>query len=60
MGIDHAEDEVSCTSRSDFLIHVNTALMQWFSKKQSTVQTLVFGAEFVAMKHDVDALIGLS
>ena len=33
--------------------------MQWFSKKQSTVETLVFGAEFVTMKQGIDALQGL-
>ena len=30
---DHAGDEVSCRSRSSFLMYVNTALVQWFSKK---------------------------
>ena len=43
-------------SRSCFLIYVNTALVQWFSKKQSTVETSVFDAEFVAMKEGIDAL----
>ena len=33
---------------SGFLIYVNIALVQWFSRKQSTVETSVFGAEFVA------------
>ena len=44
---DHAGDKVSYTSRSGFLIYVNIA---WFSKKQSTLATSVFGAEFAAMK----------
>ena len=43
-------------SRSSFMIHVKTALVQGFSKKQSTVETTVFGAEFVAMKQSIDAL----
>ena len=47
---DHAVDKVSCRSSSGFLIYVNTASVQWFSKKQSTVETSLFGAEFVAMK----------
>ena len=38
---------------------MNTALMQWFSQKQSTLDTSVFGAEFVAMKQSIDALRGL-
>ena len=54
-----ARDRVSCRSRSGFLIYVNTALVQWFSKKQSTVETLVFGAEFVAMKQGIDVLRSL-
>ena len=45
---DHAGDRVTCKLRSGFLIVVNTALVQRFSK-QSTVETSVFGAEFVAM-----------
>ena len=53
---DHAGDKVSCRSISGFLIYVNTALVQCFSKKQSTVETTVFGAEFVAMTQGIDAL----
>ena len=53
---DNTGDKISCRSRSGFLIHVNTALVQWLSKKQSTVETSVFGAEFVAMKQGIDAL----
>ena len=56
---DHAGDKVSQKLKSDFLIYVNTKLVQWFSKKQSTLETSVFGAEFVAMKKVVDALRGL-
>ena len=42
-----------------FLTCFNTALVQWFCKKQSTVETSVFGAEFVPMKQGIDALRGL-
>ena len=59
MDSDHAGDKVSCRSRSGFLIYVNMALVQWFSKKQSTVETSVFSTEFVAMKQGIDALRGL-
>ena len=38
---------------------MNTILVQWFSKKLSTVETSVFSAEFVAMKQDIDAPRGL-
>ena len=57
--IDHAGDKVSCRSRSGFIIYVNTAIVQWFSKKQCTVETSVIGAEFFAMKHGIDELRGL-
>ena len=56
---DHVEDKASHRSRSGFLIHMNNTLVQWFSKKQSTVETLVFGAEFVTMKQGIDAVRGL-
>ena len=59
MDSDHAGDKVSCRSICGFLIHMNTTLVQWFSKKQSTVEKSVFGPEFVAMKQDIDALRGL-
>ena len=56
---DHAGDKVSHRSRNGFLIYLNTALVQWLSKKQSTVETSVFGTEFVVMKQGIDALQGL-
>ena len=31
----------------------------WFSKRQSTIETSVFGAEFVAMKQGMETLRGL-
>ncbi len=35
------------------------ALIDWVSKKQATIETSVFGAEFVAMKHGIVKLRGL-
>ena len=55
----HAGNKVSCRSKSCFLINVNTALAQWYSAKQSTVETSVFSVEFVAMKQGIDGLRGL-
>ena len=46
----HARNKVSCRSMSGFLIYVDTTLVQWFSKKQSTVETSVFGAEFIVFE----------
>ena len=56
---DHEGDKVSHRSRNGFLIYENTALVQWFSKKHSTVETSVFGTEFVTMKQGIDTLRGL-
>ena len=38
---------------------MNMALIQWLSKKQPTIETSVFGAEFVVMKHGMETLRGL-
>ena len=38
---------------------MNIAIAQWFSKKQSTAETSVFGAEFGVIKQGIDALRGL-
>jgi hypothetical protein len=32
------------------------ALIDWVSKKQATIETSVFGAEFVAMKNGIEKL----
>ncbi len=42
-----------------FLIFCNMALIDWISKRQATIETSVFGAEFVAMKHGIEKLWGL-
>ena len=55
----HAGDKLTRRSRTGFVIYLNIALIAWYSKKQSTVETSVFGAEFVAMKQGMEALHGL-
>ena len=59
LGKEHAGDKVTRRSRTGFMIFMNMALINWCSKKQSTVEGAVFGAEFVAMKHGVETLGGL-
>jgi hypothetical protein len=56
---DHAGDKLARRSRTGFFIFLNSAPIQWMSKKQSTIETSVFGAEFVAMKQGMEALRGL-
>ncbi|KAL7451499.1 hypothetical protein ACHAXS_000250 [Conticribra weissflogii] len=56
---DHAGDQHTQRSWSGFLIYLNTALISWYSKRQSTIETCTFGAEFVSMKTCVEALFGI-
>ena len=46
-------------SRTGYFIFLNTALINWLSKKQATIEGSVFGAELVAMKTGVEALRGI-
>jgi hypothetical protein len=55
----HAGDKRTRRSRTGFLIWCNLALIIWLSKRQPTIETSVFGAEFVAMKHGIETLRGL-
>lgn len=56
---DHASDKLRRRSRTGFFVFVNNALVIWHSKKQPTVETSVFGAEFVALKNGMETLRGL-
>jgi hypothetical protein len=56
---DHAGEKRTRRSRTGFLIFCNMALIDWIFKKQAMIETSVFGAEFVAMKHGIEKLRGL-
>ena len=56
---DHTGDKNTRRSRTGFMIFMNISLIIWLSKRQPTVETAVFGAEFVAIKHGVETLRGL-
>jgi hypothetical protein len=56
---DHAGEKRTQRSRTGFIIFCNLALIVWLSKQQPTIETSVFGAEFVAMKHGIKKLRGL-
>ena len=56
---DHAGDKLTRRSRSGYMIFLNMALIMWLSKKQPTLETSVFGAEFVALKAGIEAVRGL-
>ena len=55
----HAGDKAKNWSGNGFLIFVNTALIQWISKKQPTIETSVFGADFLSTKHGMETLHGI-
>ena len=46
---DHAANEVTRRSHTGILLYVQNTLIQWFSKRQNTVETSSFGSEFVAL-----------
>jgi hypothetical protein len=53
---DHIGDKRTRHSRTGFLIYCSMALIDWVSKKQATIETSVFGAEFAAMKHGCEII----
>ena len=56
---DHAGDKMVRRSRTGFFIFMNMAPIMWYTKRQATIETSVFGAEFVAMKTGMEAVRGL-
>ena len=56
---DHAGDRMNRRSRTGFIIYLNMAPIIWYSKRQGTVESAVFGAEFVAMKVGIETVRGL-
>jgi hypothetical protein len=40
-------------------VYLNGALITWYSKCQPSVESLVFGAEFVALKNGMESVRGL-
>ena len=56
---DHTGDKAVRRSRTGFMMFMDMALIQSISKKEATIETSVFGAELVAMKHGLELLRGL-
>ena len=52
----HAGDKLTCRLHTGFIIYLNLVPITWYSKKQATIETSVFGANFVAMKQGMEAL----
>jgi hypothetical protein len=47
---DHAGECLTRRSRTGFITFLNMAPMDWFSKRQNSVETSTFGSEFTALK----------
>ena len=56
---DHANDKLWQRSRTGFSIFINMGCVIWFTKRQATIESAVFGSEFVAMKQGMEASRGL-
>ena len=56
---DHANDKVRCRSHTGFCFLINMACIIWYTMRQATVESAVLGAEFVAMKQDMEVSSGL-
>ena len=52
----HSGNKSTRRSRTMFMIYMYMTLINCYSKKQSTKETLVFGTEFVSMKVGVETL----
>ena len=57
--IDHAGENKTRRYRFGFFIFLNTPIIQWFSNKKATIETYMFGEEFVAMKIVMETLRGI-
>ena len=56
---DHAADTMTRRLCTGFLVFLNSALIHWWSKKQTSVESSSFGSEFIAMKQCCEYLWGL-
>jgi hypothetical protein len=56
---DQAGEKFTGRSRTGFVIYLNMAPIVWFSKRQPTVESSVFGVDFVAMKNGIETCRGL-
>ena len=52
----HAGNKWTRRYRTMFMIYMNMSFINWYSKKQSTIETSVLGMEFVVMKVRIEAL----
>ena len=56
---DHTGDQSMRRLRTGHLFYMMTVPIQWYSKKQGSIESSTFGSEFVAMKSLAEANRGL-
>ena len=56
---DHAGDKVTRQSQTGIILYCNTSPVLWYSKRQNTVESSTFGAEFVALRIASELIISL-
>ena len=52
----HAVNKITRRSHSGYVIFLNRAPIVWYSKRQNTVETSTFSAEFIALKVCLEAI----
>ena len=55
----HADDFITHRSTAGIIKFVNGTPIQWYSKRQSTVESSTYGSDFVAMRIATELTIGL-
>ena len=55
----HAANKVTRRSHTGYIKFVNRAPIQWYSRRQNTVESSTFSSEFIALKTLVEAIHGL-
>jgi hypothetical protein len=55
----HARNHVNHRSHTGILIYLNSAPIVWYSKAQTTVESSIFGSEFLALRIATDLIEGL-
>ena len=56
---DHAGDLITRRSHTGIIMYCNLAPINWYSKRQTTVETSTFGSEFVALKTATEMIVSL-
>ena len=55
----HADDKQTRRSRTWFIVYLTMSLINWYSKRSSTIETSVFFAVFVAIKVIIENLCAI-